>query len=98
MLAQTTPLSRWQALSTELLAVLDHAASWTDFAPTLELIEHYRAELEADMLWVSKITHEITRDAILSTLLGKWGENNRSRAVYDCEASARFHAKQEMAA
>lgn len=98
MLQATSPLARWQALSTELLAVLDHAAAWTDFAPTLELTRQYRAQLEKDMRWANSTSHELTRDAIVDTLLGKWGPNGLSLAVYDCESSARLHAKQEMAA
>lgn len=98
MLSTTSPLARWQTLSTELLAVLDHAAAWTDFAPTLELTRQYRAKLERDMRWANSTSHELTRDAIVDTLLRKWGPNGLSPAVYDCEASARRHAKQEMAA
>jgi hypothetical protein len=98
MLAATSPLSRWQALSCELLAVLDHAATWTDFAPTLELIAQYRAKLDADVRWSNSTSHEITRDAIVQTLLGKWGANGLTAAIYDLEASARFHGAQERAA
>lgn len=98
MLQTTSPLARWQALSTELLAVLDHAAAWTDFPPTLELTRQYRAKLERDMRRANSTSHELTRDAIVDTLLGKWGPNGLSPAVYDCEASARRHAKQGIAA
>lgn len=98
MLAQTTPLSRWQALSTELMAVLDHASAWTDFAPTLELIEDYRAKLVKDIAWAESPYFIGTNEAILHTLLGKWGPNGLSPAVYDCEASARFHGVKECAA
>ena len=97
MLSTTSPLARWQALSTELLAVLDHAAAWTDFAPTLELTRQYRAKLVKDIAW-SKAYSGREQNAIVDTLLGKWGPNGLSPAVYDCEASARRHAKQEMAA
>lgn len=98
MLAATSLLARWQALSAELMAVLDLSAAWTDFPPTLTMIAKYRAKLEADIRWADGTTHEITRDAILSTLLGKWGPNGLTPAVYACERSARHHAKQEIAA
>lgn len=92
MLAQTTPLSRWQALSAELMAVLDGVAATTDFDPTLFRARMLRARLARDIAWSNSTTHEITRDAILSTLLDKWGPNRLTPAVYDCEASARRHA------
>lgn len=90
MLATTSPEARWQALHTQIAAVLDFAEARTDSPTTRELAARYREKLAKDAEWVDAHTHTVTREAVVSTLLGKWGVNGLWPAVCDVEAASRF--------
>lgn len=91
MLATTSPETRWQVLHTQIAAVLTFAEARTDSPTTRELAAGYRRKLAKDAAWADAHTHDVTREAILSTLLGKWGVNGLWPAVCDVEAASRFH-------